>query len=194
MSCLLAICLALGITANAYDTLNPSQSYHFKAGNEVYGWASYEDQTVRLLGQKVSDVALYGVGIGFEYDVKKFSIFGEAGYAILDDQTNPGIADEIVYVVLSNNHGIRKPPANDPQFDDASHTSYELSNGFIGRVGVGYQYGHIKVTAAYRFLSVVEHYELWNDDVRYGKYRNGHWQESHGSDLSAFELGLWWEF
>ena len=194
MNCLLALCLSLGITANSYDTLEPSYSYQVKAGNEIYGWASYEDQTVRLLGQGVAESDIYSFGVGFKHEIKRFFGFIEAGYAITSDTDNDTIRDEIVYTTLVRNHHVkgRPVPAGDPGCDPDARTSYELGNGFIGRVGVGYSIKALKVTAAYRFMSVDEHYELWSQTNRdAGK---GWWQESRGRDLSAFELGLWWEF
>ena len=108
----------------------------------------------------------------------------------MDDTPKVGIRNEIVYTVLVNNHHVQGRPV--PVTLGTHKTSYELDNGFVGKVGVGYQYKHAKVTLAYRFLSVREHYELWA--VARRERGGGYWQESHGRDLSAFELGVWYEF
>ena len=193
MSCLLALCLSLGVTANSYDTLEPTYSYNLKAGGPVYAWASYEDQTTRILGQGLSDIGIISAGVGVARDFGKFSVFGEVGYAVLDSTDKDTIRDEIIYTTLVNNHGVRPIPSGDPERDPKAHTSYSLDNGWVGRLGVSYALTEaLSTSLAYRVLSVSEHYELWDEDNRAaGK---GWWQESHGRDLSAFEFGINYEF
>ena len=192
MECLLAICLALGITANTYDTLEPTYALNFKAGNEVYVWGSFEEQDIRILGQGITDANIYSGGVGARYDLDNFFGFIEVGYAINDEVTNREIAREIIYTALVNNHSVRPIPSGDPENDPDAKVMYELGDGYVGRVGVGYSYKHINVTAAYRFFGVREHYELWSQVNR--DKGLGWWQESHGRDLSAFEIGLSWTF
>lgn len=189
MSCLLAVCLTIGVTANSYDDIKPSYAYHVTAGDEVYGWLSYESPTVRMLGQALSEATMHSAGIGFRYKVKKFSAFLEAGYTVLDNEPNEIIMHEVIYTQLVSNHhvGSRTIPVKQDY-----RTSYDLEDGYMGRVGVGYQHKHWKITAAYRVLSVREHYELWDEASR--AKGGGWWEESHGRDLSAFELGVHYEF
>lgn len=192
MECLLALCLTLGLTANTYETLTPTYALHVKAGNELYVWASAEEQDVRLLGQPIAATSIYGAGVGARHQVGNFFGFIEVGYAVTNESVTAAIADEVIYAVLVNNHGVRTIPSGDPSYDPDSHVSYELDDGVVGRVGVGYQLGHLQITAAYRTYSVREHYKLWSDEVL--AKTGGWWQESHGRDLSAFEVGVSWTF
>lgn len=192
MSCLFAACLTIGLAANSYTTLEPTYAIDFKAGNDRYIWLKFEEATPRILGQGIADVDMYSFGVGAKYDFDPFFGFVEAGYAVMHVSVNQSIMDEIIYTALVNNHAVRPIPAGDPSHNPDAHTSYELGNGYIGRIGVGYKFDAMQVTVGYRFLSVREHYELWSQTNR--DKGLGWWQESHGRDLTAFEVGISWTF
>ena len=195
MNCLLALCLALGLTANTYEGLQPSVAYQVKAGGDVYAWGGYEKQDMRIRGQRLSAVDLYSVGVGFEHRLDPIMVFIEAGYVMTDDADRDAIRDEIVYTELVANHAVggRRIPFGDPERDPDSHTSYELGDGVVGRVGVGYMLGdHVTITASYRFLAVKEKIMAWSDTVV--ETTGGWWQETNDRQLSAFELGIYYRF
>jgi len=182
-----------------------------KIGNEkwpVYVWAGYEGLETRILGQGVSDVDILSVGIGAEHKWGEFSVFINAGYAMMDYSVKQGIVDEIVYTQLVNHHntGDERPvPAADPTrpygyggqdtkyHPDDARTSYEIDDEFIGRIGIGYQvFKHVKLTASYRYLTPKETIKLW--DVKQVERGGGWWQESNERDLSAWEIGIYATF
>jgi hypothetical protein len=192
MSCLLAACITLGVTLNSYEGLEDTRSFNLKVGNDAYVWTSYETPRMRILGQGLSDAELFGVGLGFRHKVDAISFFGEVGYVMTSTEDKPTVRDEIVYTTLVGNHGVRTIPSRDPQYNEGAHTAYELDSGVLGRFGVGYTHKDVTVSMAYRFLRIEEYIRLWDDDVI--ATTGGWWEEHNSRDLSAFEIGLSYEF
>ena len=186
-------------TANIYGSLSDTQAIGFKVGGNVYGWGNYEVQETRMLGQALAEVNIFSLGLGVKKEWDGLSLFIEGGYAIMDTQPKTLIQQEVVYTQLVRNHHVvgRPLPVDTPEPYDMSgySTSYELSNTYVARIGVSYEIlKHLDVVLAYRWMTPDEHYELWDEERRYGKYKNGWWQESVGRDLSAVEFGLMYKF
>jgi len=195
----------IGYVTSFYE--GNQHGFRAQAGNTswpVYGWVGYEPTELRVLGQGVGDADMVTAGIGASHSWGDFSVFIDFGYAMLDLAVKQNIVDEIVYTDLVNNHNAtdsRPIPAADPTrphgfggqdlryHPDDARTSYDIDNGFLGRVGVGFQvHEHIKLTASYRYLTPKEHLELW--DIHRRANDGGYWVENREKDLSAFEMGI----
>jgi len=185
------------ISAATYSDIATTAVFQFSVGTHDQGgylWTSYEELEVRMLDQPIADTNMYSFGVGFQHEFEnELTLFMEAGWAVMDDSIRPNIRDEVVYTKLVKTHAVegRVIPADPPEFDNDSFTSYELEDAFIGRVGLRYQiYNHIAMSVGYRMLTAKEHYELWDQSQRFGPYKLGWWQETTGRDLSAWEVGF----
>jgi hypothetical protein len=188
--------MAVGITANSYSDLEQTYAYNIKAGETLYTWGSYEGLDTRILGQSLSAVDSMSIGIGGRSVVGKFVAFAELGYSFLDTKDVERVRDEVVYTTLVHNHAseFRPIPVNPtgPYDQDSYETSYDISNGMLGRIGIGYKYKDFTLSMSYKVQYVDERIELWDEGQRAKGL--GYWRETNTRNLSAFEIGLQYEF
>lgn len=202
---LTALTLSLSLGTSLYTEDAPYASepeYHLglRVGHEetpLYLWGQYEDLSVRILGQGVGDSSIASFGLGARKSIGDFFVFGEIGYGVIDEGANKTIQQEVVYTDLLMNHRVDGRPAPvllENDYDQDSYdTVWELDDGFLGAVGVGYQYGPVSLSVAYRPFYAREHIELRDEDWR-ELTGGGWWQESRSRDLSSWQLSVGWTF
>ena len=202
MSCLIAVCLTLGIVHSQYiDQSLPEFNFKLQVAHEdspVYLWTGYENVGIRMLGQEIARTAIFSLGVGAEKDIGDFFVFGEIGYGLLKSSVNKVRQQEVIYTELVSRHNVFNRPVpldlRGPYDQDSYETIWEIHEGFLGKLGVGYHFGsHVNVTLAYRPFFVREHIEIW-DEERRNAGKPGWWQESRNRNLSSIELGLSYEF
>jgi opacity protein-like surface antigen len=179
-----------------YEELEQAYGYHLKVGNSIYGFADYEAQASRILGQNVSDLTMYTLGLGAKETFGKLELFFVAGYTYIENENDSIVQQEIIFTELVRNHNVesRPIPVTVPSdYDqDSYETTYEIDGGFMGRVGIAYALTEsIKLSGAYKYFTADEHIELYDEGQ---KPNGGWWQESYGRDLSSFEIGISYEF
>ena len=200
---LTALTLSVALGYSQYtDEQGPEPEPHFRisVGHEdkpYYLWGQWEDLTVRMLGQGVADADIYSFGAGARKSYGDFFGFFEIGYGLVNEHPNSTIQQEIVYTELVLRHNVEfRPIPVYPQgnYDqDSYETVWELDDGLLGEVGVGYQHSdNLSFTASYRPFYVREHIELYDAEQRANG--GGWWQESRSRDLSSFQLRVQWEF
>lgn len=198
----LTLSLALGwqqYTEDGPYSIEPEPSLRVQVGHEespLYVWGQYEEATVRILGQGVGDSSITSVGLGARKSIGEFFVFGELGYGMVDEGNNKKIQQEVVYTDLLLNHRVDfRPPPVYPQNDydqDSYETLWELDDGLLGEVGVGYQKGDWSASVGYRPFYVREHVELWDEEQRAAG--GGWWQESRSRDLSSWRFSVSYTF
>ena len=160
----------------------------------------YEEGGSRWYGQEISSGTILSGGVGAREKFGRITAFIEAGYAMTDfDIKSEAIRDEMVPTWLIKNHQWdtdlegRPAPAITPSEDNDSKTSYEMGDGWIGRIGASVAlWRGAQLTGAYRYLVVEEHYEWWDQSQRdAGK---GWWQETEPARLSGWEITIGWKF
>ncbi len=185
------------VVSNTYNkTADAGVGFQFRVGTKdqpFYLFGEYEDTTIRLLGQPMYNTSIMSAGIGAVKRLNDIELFIELGYAITDGQVKSlAIQNEMVYTQLLNNHENdgRPAPANDPaKPNSGALTSYEVGDGYVGRIGVRYEViKHVHLTAAYRVLGVKEHMEWW--DVNRRARGGGWWQESNRLNLNSAQFGI----
>jgi hypothetical protein len=197
--CLIVACgaradIAAEIGATSVDSKLGAQFRIGSTRQPVYLWGSWNNQDLKMLGQSLAEADVYGVGIGVEKKWDDVSGFIEVGYGMVEEEVNEGIRQEIVYTQLLLNHNVANRPipvtVDRPYGTDTYETSYEIDDGYMARVGVGYQINkYVKVTAAYRMFYAEESYDLYDAERRAaGK---GYWTERDDRNLDAFEIGLY---
>ena len=162
-----------------------------------YVYGQNETPNIRMLGQGIGDSSIYSLGVGARKYWGVFFVFGEVGYGVIDQGANRTIQQEIVYTELVLRHNVEfRPIPVYPQgnYDqDSYETVWELDDGLLGAIGIGYQLGdHVSLTGAYRPFYVKEHIELYDAEKR--KNGGGWWQETRSLDLSAFEFRVEYKF
>jgi hypothetical protein len=196
-----ALALTVGLNHSQYlDQSYPEQTFKVSLEHEdypVYVWGGYEELGIRILGQGIGDSSISSVGLGARKTIGDFFVFGEVGYGFIDEGANHTIQQEIVYTTLVHNHESewRPVPVNVTRpYDQSTYeTSWELEDGIMGRLGVGYELGKdFKVTLAYRPFFVKEFIQMW--DVERRAAGRGWWQEGRNRDLSSFEVGISYTF
>jgi hypothetical protein len=196
-----ALALTVGLNNSMYtDQSEPEYTYKVSLAHDalpVYIWGGYEELSIRTLGQALGDSSIIGVGLGAKKSIGDFYIFGEIGYGIVDQNENLQIQQEMVYTELVHNHESEYRPVpvtvNHNYDQDSYETLWEVDNGVMGRLGVGYELvGGLNVTLAYRPFYVKERMELWDEARRASE--GGWWQESRTRNLSSFEVGIAYEF
>jgi opacity protein-like surface antigen len=197
MSCLLAICLSIGVTANTYADLGDTQSFKFKAGNQTYLWSEFENQRVKVLGQGLNEPDMYSFGVGFKETYKKIDVFLEAGWTHIEGNPSEFEQQEVVYTFLVGRHNVHNRPVpvklKHPYDQDSYSTVYDLEGGFMGRLGVSYPLTNsIDLSLSYKFFTAAEHMAMWDNRREQGT--GGWWEETNGRDLSTWGLGISYEF
>lgn len=199
----LVLSVALGVSQYTEDYPYATESEYtvgLRVGledNPLYVWGHYEEPKIRTLGQPMGDSSIISFGLGARKNVGDFFVFGELGYGVIDEGARETIQQEIVYTDLLRNHRVDFRPApvrvdRDYQ-QDSYETLWELDDGFLGKVGVGYQWGDVGLSVGYRAFYVDEHVELWDEETR-ARPNGGYWQESRSRDLSAWEFKASWTF
>jgi hypothetical protein len=200
--------LEAGVTQSFYDDdskparLNddadaPKNGLVLKAGwgdFPVYGVISYESMSIALVGQTHAKPDIFTFGIGARKQWDKFSVFLETGYADVtaNAQRSPyDTVSEVAYTSLVGTHNVYdKPVPVNPRDYEAS---YSLDGGPFARLGVGYQlWNHVKLTAAYRWLSVDEEIAIWDTYRRENDL--GYWREDGTKELHSVEVSLLYTF
>ena len=189
----LAITVALG-HSSFLDESNPE--YHFKLevakeGKPAYLWTQYEPLKIRILGQSIGDSSILSLGIGARKSFGQSFVFAEVGWGFLEQGARASIQHEIVYTELVNHHHV--PPRNIPVDPKDYETMWEVDDGWLGAVGVGYQWNdHWSSTWAWRPFFAKEHIELYDRERKAND--RGYWQESRSRDLSSFQLDIRYTF
>jgi hypothetical protein len=165
----------------------------------VYVWGSYNKQKLSLLGQDMGDNTTAAAGIGFEAPIlPKLSLFAEAGYGWYSLDADRTVQQETVFTYLVDRHNVHESrpipvTVNGPYDQDSYETTFELSDGLIGRVGVTYHVtSYIKLDVAYRHQRMDTLYEIYDKESRAAG--GGWWQERTVIDASAIEMRLNWRF
>lgn len=183
------------------DTTGRSATYKLKLGlkgNPLYLWGSYDTPDIRMLGQSIADAKVIGAGVGVTSHISPYwSVFMDAGWGKISTDVTATIRDEVVYAQLVRHHAseTREIPAGDPEDDPNAQTAYTLGGGFMGRVGMSYQFTtHLSVTTSYRYFMAEEYIRLWDDEVVNDPTLGGWWEEKNKVDLSAFEVLMTYHF
>jgi hypothetical protein len=196
--------LAVGKVYSQYsDTAKSEHEWAIKVGLDefpVYIFAGYEEPGSSVLGQDLGANEIVSVGLGARFHlVENVRVFIEFGYASVDHTSNPEIVDEVAYSYLVKQHAAvgqnargqwtsRRVPVSGGPYDDYD-TEYSLDDGFLGRIGVGYNlHNNIMVTASYKVLVVDEYIALKDQEVI--QNTGGWWEEHNTRDFNAFEIGL----
>ena len=201
---LTALTLAISLGYSQYtDEKGSTPEPHFRVavGHEespLYAWGQYEDLKVRMLGQPLGKSSITSVGIGARKFFGDFFGFAEVGYGVIDEGAQDIIQQEIIYTELLMRHRVDGRPApvilTNNYDQDSYDTVWELDNGLLGEVGVGYAPNeHWRFTLSYRPFYVKEHIELEDPDWREAT-GGGYWQETRSRDLSSISLRIGWEF
>ena len=187
-------------TEDAPYSAEPEYHLGFTLAHEdtpLYLWGQYEDLSVRILGQGVGDSSIASFGIGARKSFGPYFVFGQIGYGMIDEGANEGIQQEIVYTDLLLNHRVDGRPAPvllENDYDQSSYdTVWELEDGFLGSLGVGYQWNNVGLSVAYRPFYVKEHVELRDEDWR-ELTGGGWWQETRSRDLSSWQFNISYSF
>ena len=180
------------------------ESEHLKLGLEsipLYFWVSQEDMEPQLFGQNMgrSDNFSYGIGLRHVWP-SGWSAYVEAGITDVDFTGNVAVVEEMVYRELMKNHmyegrenPIPIPPNAAWKVEPDARASYELSDFYVGRVGVGYTWHHIKINAAYRYGIGDEEMWMWSGLESRPDPSNPcqcAWMEDRSKDWGAFEIGI----
>ena len=184
----------IGATYSIFDQhIQTVPGWQVKAyRNNVYLWGSYESAGFKKLGQNLTDLDMYGAGLGVQYRQDKIGAFLEFGYFRPEINTRPTIQNEVVIQQLRNDFGTNSP--------DFNHTRYALSNGYGARLGVKFDVSaHLTATGAYRWLNLDESLDAWEGGparpiVGQGPDCGCLWQERDTISASAFEFGLFYAF
>ena len=189
----LAITVALG-HSSYLDQSNPE--YHFKLevaqeDKPAYLWTQYEPLKMRILGQSIGDSSILSLGVGARKSFGSSFVFAEVGWGFIEQGARETIQHEIVYTELVGHHNVfGRPVPVDPRDYE---TAWEVKDGILGSVGIGYQWGdHWSTTWAWRPFFAKEHIEMY--DVERKANGKGYWQESRSRDLSSFQLDLRYTF
>jgi hypothetical protein len=165
----------------------------------VYVWGSYKKQSMSLLGQDMGDNSTLAAGLGFEAPIlPKVSLFAEAGYGWYSLDADKTVQQETVFTYLVDRHNVHESrpipvKVRHPYDQDSYETTFELSDGLIGRVGVTYHVtSNVKLDIAYRHQRMDTLYEVYDKESRAAG--GGWWQERTVIDASAIEMRLNWRF
>jgi len=200
---LTALTLSIALGYNQYTDekgSEPEYTYKFQVGHEdypVYVFGGYEDPTVRMLGQGVGTAEIYSLGLGARKDVGDFFVFGEIGYGKIEQEPRLGIQQETVYTELVGRHNVYNRPVpvdlGGPYDQTSYESSWELDDGILGAIGVGYQINpHLSVTGAYRPFYVAEYISIANPGAKEAGL--GYWEEHRSRDLSSFQFHVLFTF
>jgi len=193
--------LALGLSQIIYDETQSNAAITARANlNNLYVQASWEQPKLKMMGQPLGDMDLWTAGVGYQVKIARgLSLRLEAGYAFPSASINDHIRDEVVYTQLVRDHFVANRPI--PLVDlDVYETSYDVSGGVYGAVGLNYSINdHLGLTAAYRALQLDQEYTLRDPDPaalvdKYGSYGEGYWRQDTQVDLSGFSIGIEWRF
>ena len=201
---LTALTLSIALGYNQYTDekgSEPEYTYKFQVGHEdtpLYLFGGYEDPTVRMLGQGIGVAEIFSLGIGAKKELGDgFFVFGEVGYGKVETEPRIVIQQEVVYTELVRNHNVFNRPVpvdlGGPYDKNSYESSWELDDGILGAIGVGYQVNeHLSVTGAYRPFYVAEYIHIANPGAKEAGL--GYWEESRSRDLSSFQLHIAWTF
>ncbi len=200
---LTALTLSVALGYSQYtDEEGPEPEVHYKieVGHEespLYAFGGYEQLDVRMLGQAIGELDIFSVGLGARKNIGDFFVYGELGYGVLDNSPVDKIQQEIVYTELVGRHNVEFRPIpvypQGPYDQESYETVYEVDDGILGAIGVGYQpTEHLSFTIAYRPFYVREHMEIYDEERR--ARGGGWWQESRSLDLSSWQLSTRWTF
>ena len=200
MVSLTALTLSLALGYNQYtDEQGPEPEYSFKVqvghvDTPLYLFGGWEDPTVRMLGQGIGKAEIFSVGVGAKKELGDgFFVFGEVGYGKIEQEHRLRIQQEVVYTELVGNHNVYKRPVpvtlTGPYDQDSYETSWELDDGILGAIGVGYQFNpHLSLTGAYRPFYVAEYIHMANPGAK--EAGKGYWEEHRSRDLSTFQFHI----
>ena len=189
----LAITVALG-HSSYLDQSNPEFHFRFEVAKEdkpAYLWAQHEELKTRILGQSIGKSSILSLGVGARKSFGDFFVFGEVGWGFIEQGAKAGVQHEVVYTELVGHHNVfpRVPPVNPHDYE----TSWDLDDGVLGAVGIGYQWSdHWSTSWAWRPFFVKEEIVMW--DVERRARGGGYWVESRSRDLSSFQLDLKYTF
>jgi hypothetical protein len=165
----------------------------------VYAWGSYGKQGISLLGQDMGDNSTLAAGLGFEAPIlPKVSLFAEVGHGWNYTDADMKVQQETVFTYLVDRHGVHESrpipvTVNGPYDQDSYETTYEISDGLIGRFGATFHATeHIKLDVAYRHQRMNTLYEIYDLESRAAG--GGWWQERTVIDASAIEMRVNWRF
>jgi hypothetical protein len=196
--------LAVGKVYSQYsDTAKSDAEWALKVGLDefpVYIFAGYEEPGSSVLGQDLGANEIVSVGLGARFQWKpNVRVFIEFGYASVDHKAYPETVDEVAYSYLVKQHAAvgqnangdwtsRRIPVSGNAYGEYD-TEYSLDDGFLGRIGVGYNlHNNIMVTASYKVLVIDEYIALKDQEVI--QDTGGWWEEHNTRDFNAFEIGL----
>ena len=186
--------IAAGVLLSTYDDSSTEPTFKLEVGyDNVYLWGSYEVPHIKFYGNPVADTDIYGLGVGVRQKFGKFTLFVEAGYAILDE-TVLDTAEEMVYTQIVGNHAVegRTVPLKGA-YPGQYNFSYEIDDSWMGRIGVDVLVmEHVHVTASYRAMKADQEYAIWDDDSNYPV--SGYWREDATYNFNAFEVGLFFRY
>jgi hypothetical protein len=196
----LALTIALGYSQYQGEEVAEA-TYKIEVSHEdtpMYLWGGYEAFDSRMLGQPLAETDLFSVGLGSRKDVGDFFVFGEIGWGFISSDVNHEVQQEIIYTELVGRHNVEGRPVpvtllNEYKTSEGYESVWELSDGMMWRVGVGYApTDSLSYTLSYRPFLVEEHIEIYDQDKKANG--GGWWQETRSKDLSSFELAIRWSF
>jgi hypothetical protein len=191
----------LGVQQSLYTEESGTElSFGGKIGHSrlpVYLWGSYENPSVKILGQPMGDTEMFSVGIGSSREIAEgLSLFVETGYVFPSISQNVEVVDEVVYTWLVNRHSaggnrnVPVPCAYNPGCYDAS---YEIEAGVTAKIGASWKImKHLSLSAAYKWTYLNQEMILSNEKVL--DRTEGYWREDETLNMSAFEVGIWYTF
>jgi hypothetical protein len=207
LSSLTGLDFAVGKVVSQYSNDSDSKSdteWALKFGLDefpVYFFAGYEEPNTYMLGQNIATNEIMSIGLGAKHNFSdKLRGFIEVGYADVDNNYYEETLQEVAYSYLIGRHASvgtnhlgeptdRKVPVAGGPYDDYD-VNYELDNGWISRIGVGYNLHHnLMVTASYKWMVLDEYISLKDPVIEKGG-AGGWWEESNTRDFNAFEIGL----
>jgi opacity protein-like surface antigen len=191
---LAAVALVVGMSATAIELgatysvpktnrMDSDIGYVIKTTDALYGWADYNSNQFRLLGQRMGAMKVYSLGLGLRYDTGKIGFFGEFGYFYPKADPLELIQDEAVARALVNQFG-------DNHFDN---TNYDLEPSMGGRVGINYRpFKNIEASLSYRFVQFQEELDAWDgtDPEPIVDVSPNFWQTRGFFDYGGAEFGV----
>lgn len=161
----------------------------------AYLWASnVPGAGVRILGQGISHMDNYGVGIGYKAHVtNNLNIFIEYGVDNVGLSTDDDVKQEVVYTYLVGRHNVygRPVPVINPHDQTSFTTSWDIDDAATFRVGAEYEIdNNWSVSAAYKFFSPKATMTLKDPIIAGG----GYWTETNRLNMDAFVFRLNYKF
>ena len=154
------LCLAIAPYWSSYDaTIVSEHGIQVELAQPAYLWASYEQPSLKRLGQNIGDLDLPGAGAGYRFDLSPSVQFGvQVGIYWPGNDWNPAIRDEVVGGLLANDHG------RQDWYPKALYRDYRLKSSAGGSLHLlGKITKRFSAWGGYRFLSLPESYDLYTN-------------------------------